>query len=539
MQLDDMILVSIDDHMIEPPDMYKNHVPAKWLDQAPKVVRNDAGRRRVGLPGRGDRRRRSAWPPPSAGRARSGASTPAPTPSCGPGCFDVHERVRDMNANGVLASMSFPTMAGFNARTFTEARRQGGRARHAAGLQRLGHRRVVRRLPGPLHPARHRPDVGRRPRRRGGAPDRPRRAAGRSASSRRRTCRASRASCRATGTRCCRRSCDENMVLSLHIGAGFDVIQQRRGGAGRPPDGAGLPDQRDHRAGPALRPDAAARSRTSRSRCPRAGSAGSPSTSTASTGTSRTRRGCTQDDFGGKLPSEVFREHILACYITDPSGPAAARPDRHRHHRLGVRLPAHRHDVARVARVRLEGVPGRRLHRRRDPQDHLGERLPVLRLGPVRAHAEGAGDGRRAARAGHATSTPPACRARSGASATRPPASASSVAPWLTPTLRPSFWSKASATSWPLKRWPEGLGATWRPRYSRCANGRGDEFPAAPRVLRPAWARRRAGGTGGRGRSPVLPARTRGGGIRDRRPRGRRGRPGAARFLRVRKGFGG
>jgi len=38
-----------------------------------------------------------------------------------PGCFDVHERVRDMNVNGVLASMCFPTMAGFNARTFTEA----------------------------------------------------------------------------------------------------------------------------------------------------------------------------------------------------------------------------------------------------------------------------------------------------------------------------------------------------------------------------------------------------------------------------------
>jgi hypothetical protein len=26
------------------------------------------------------------------------------------------------------------------------------------------------------------------------------------------------------------------------------------------------------------------------------------------------------EDFGGRLPSEVFREHILACYITDPSG---------------------------------------------------------------------------------------------------------------------------------------------------------------------------------------------------------------------------
>jgi hypothetical protein len=38
-----------------------------------------------------------------------------------PGCFDVHYRVRDMDANGVLASMCFPTMAAFNARTFTEA----------------------------------------------------------------------------------------------------------------------------------------------------------------------------------------------------------------------------------------------------------------------------------------------------------------------------------------------------------------------------------------------------------------------------------
>jgi predicted TIM-barrel fold metal-dependent hydrolase len=26
------------------------------------------------------------------------------------------------------------------------------------------------------------------------------------------------------------------------------------------------------------------------------------------------------NDFGGKVPSEVFREHFLACFITDPSG---------------------------------------------------------------------------------------------------------------------------------------------------------------------------------------------------------------------------
>jgi predicted TIM-barrel fold metal-dependent hydrolase len=32
-----------------------------------------------------------------------------------PGCYDVHERVRDMSANGVLASLNFPSWAGFAA----------------------------------------------------------------------------------------------------------------------------------------------------------------------------------------------------------------------------------------------------------------------------------------------------------------------------------------------------------------------------------------------------------------------------------------
>ena len=51
MQMDDMILVSIDDHMIEPPDLFENHVPAKWKDEAPKVVRNENGVDEWVLPG--------------------------------------------------------------------------------------------------------------------------------------------------------------------------------------------------------------------------------------------------------------------------------------------------------------------------------------------------------------------------------------------------------------------------------------------------------------------------------------------------------
>ena len=38
-----MILISIDDHVIEPRDMFDAHVPARWKDRAPKSVLNEQG----------------------------------------------------------------------------------------------------------------------------------------------------------------------------------------------------------------------------------------------------------------------------------------------------------------------------------------------------------------------------------------------------------------------------------------------------------------------------------------------------------------
>lgn len=43
MNKDDMILISVDDHIIEPPDMFKNHLPAKYRDEAPRLVHNPDG----------------------------------------------------------------------------------------------------------------------------------------------------------------------------------------------------------------------------------------------------------------------------------------------------------------------------------------------------------------------------------------------------------------------------------------------------------------------------------------------------------------
>lgn len=42
-QADDFVLVSVDDHLIEPPDLFAGHLPAKYLDRAPRLVRRDDG----------------------------------------------------------------------------------------------------------------------------------------------------------------------------------------------------------------------------------------------------------------------------------------------------------------------------------------------------------------------------------------------------------------------------------------------------------------------------------------------------------------
>ena len=38
MKLEDMILVSVDDHVVEPPHLFEGRLPAKYRDRAPHVV---------------------------------------------------------------------------------------------------------------------------------------------------------------------------------------------------------------------------------------------------------------------------------------------------------------------------------------------------------------------------------------------------------------------------------------------------------------------------------------------------------------------
>jgi predicted TIM-barrel fold metal-dependent hydrolase len=119
MNIDDLILVSVDDHVVEPPDMFEGHVPAKYRDAAPKLVTKDDGTdawvfegqeaTNVGLNAVAGR------PPDEYG------VEPTKFSEMRPGCYDIHERIRDMNANGVLASMNFPSYPQFCGQYFARA----------------------------------------------------------------------------------------------------------------------------------------------------------------------------------------------------------------------------------------------------------------------------------------------------------------------------------------------------------------------------------------------------------------------------------
>ena len=44
MHVEDMIMISVDDHVVEPPHVFEGRVPAKYAALAPKVVRTEQGR---------------------------------------------------------------------------------------------------------------------------------------------------------------------------------------------------------------------------------------------------------------------------------------------------------------------------------------------------------------------------------------------------------------------------------------------------------------------------------------------------------------
>ncbi len=117
-------IISVDDHLIEPPDLFEGRVPAAMAQRAPRVVENDDGSQYWLYEGR-------TYPNVGlnavAGRARETWSMdPARFDEMRPGCYDIHARIADMDVNGVWASLCFPSLvAGFCGSVFMRSEDKG------------------------------------------------------------------------------------------------------------------------------------------------------------------------------------------------------------------------------------------------------------------------------------------------------------------------------------------------------------------------------------------------------------------------------
>ena len=112
-------LMSADDHIIEPPDLWVDRVPVRFRDDCPRIVEVD-GRQAwlwqgdltyipMGscrpLPGNDP-----AGYPPAPGTARFDEIRP--------GCYDPVERIKDMDTDGVWGQLCFPNFARFAGHRF-------------------------------------------------------------------------------------------------------------------------------------------------------------------------------------------------------------------------------------------------------------------------------------------------------------------------------------------------------------------------------------------------------------------------------------
>ncbi|MCX4095598.1 amidohydrolase family protein [Nocardia sp. alder85J] len=113
-------VISVDDHLCEPPDMFEGRLPAKFQDRAPRVVEQDNGDQVwtyenrvfpniavnavVGLP-----KEKWGYEPVRFDKIRKGS-------------WDIHARIADMDLAGIEASLCFPSqVAGFGGVTFADS----------------------------------------------------------------------------------------------------------------------------------------------------------------------------------------------------------------------------------------------------------------------------------------------------------------------------------------------------------------------------------------------------------------------------------
>ena len=113
-------VISVDDHVVEPAHMFEGRVPSGLAEKAPHIVETKQGHQVWEF--EGERYTQVGMNAVAGRRPDSYTIEPFRFEQMRPGCYDVEARVRDMDINGVWASVNFPSqITGFCGRVFFDA----------------------------------------------------------------------------------------------------------------------------------------------------------------------------------------------------------------------------------------------------------------------------------------------------------------------------------------------------------------------------------------------------------------------------------
>jgi hypothetical protein len=120
MNMDDMVLISVDDHISEPPDLFDRILSGRELLTAPKLRTTNQGT---------DYWEYQGMKLPTVGLNAVVGRVPEeygvePTAmsQLRPGNYDVHARIDDMNVNGIAASLNFGSCVTMDGRVLLNAK---------------------------------------------------------------------------------------------------------------------------------------------------------------------------------------------------------------------------------------------------------------------------------------------------------------------------------------------------------------------------------------------------------------------------------
>lgn len=111
MEMNDLVIISVDDHISEPPGMFDKHLSGADLESAPKLIQDEKGKdvwvyQGLSFP--------SVGLNAVVGRPfEEYGMEPTALDQLRDGCYDVDARIDDMNVNGIAASLNFGSVFDF------------------------------------------------------------------------------------------------------------------------------------------------------------------------------------------------------------------------------------------------------------------------------------------------------------------------------------------------------------------------------------------------------------------------------------------